>query len=125
MENLIIDKTNSTPYINFDKVSGILQIKGESFPENAAKFYTPILAWLTEYLNNTSEQITLEFEIIYFNSSTSKIFMSIFDMLEDDVKNGKKVVVNWYCDAENETAMECGEDFKEDLNHLPFNIIVV
>ncbi len=125
MENLIIEKTNSTPYINFDAATGVLQVKGESFPENAAKFYNPILEWLTKYLSDTPKHTTLEFEIIYFNSSTSKIFMSIFDLLEEEVKNGKKIMVNWRCDRENETAIECGEDFEEDLSYLPFDIIVI
>ncbi len=124
MQNLLIEKTNSTPYINFNAVSGVLQIKGESFPENAAKFYNPVMEWLREYLDCTSEQTTLDFEIVYFNSSTSKIFMTIFDVLDEEVKNGKKIVVNWRCDGENETAIECGEEFEEDLRYLPFNIIL-
>ncbi len=121
----MIDKTKSTPEINFDINSGTLWIKGESFPENAAKFYTPILNWIKEYLKKSTSEMVFEFEIIYFNSSTSKIFMTLFDLLDDEVQDGKKVVVNWRCDKENETAIECGEEFKEDLELLPFNILLL
>ena len=124
MQNLIIEKTKSTPDIIFEAASGVLQIKGESFPENAAKFYTPILQWLRQFLNNTLNETVFEFEIVYFNSSTSKVFMTIFDMLEKEVKKGKRIVVNWRCDQQNEIAIECGEEFKEDISDLPFNIIV-
>lgn len=127
MNNLIIEKTQSTPYINFDPVLRRLAISGESFPENAAKFYSPILEWLKLYIDrlDSSYEVVMEYEIVYFNSSTSKIFMTIFDMLDRAVEDGKKICVNWRCDEKNETAIECGEEFREDLNVLPFNIIKV
>jgi len=126
MNNLLIEKTLSTPTIQFDLVSNVLKISGESFPENTAKFYSPVLEWLKEYIEqlDSATEVTMEFDIIYFNSSTSKIFMTIFDMLEAAVENGKKICVNWRCDEKNETAIECGEDFKEDLSVLPFNLII-
>lgn len=122
MENLIIEKTKSTPGINFDAGSGLLQIKGESFPENVVKFYTPVIDWIKDYINSETKEATLEFEIIYFNSSTSKVFMTIFDYLDKEVSNGKSIKVKWLCDSENETAIECGEEFKEDIDLLPFEI---
>lgn len=124
MQNLIIEKTISTPGINFDADSGLLQIKGESFPENVSKFYGPVLNWIKEYLDNTFQEVRMEFEIVYFNSSTSKVFMTIFNLLEQEVSRGKKVSVLWRCDQDNETAVECGEEFKEDLSRLPFSIEV-
>lgn len=125
MEALIIDKTQSTPYIHFDHSENVLIIKGESFPENSAKFYAPALEWLREYIAGLdTEKVILQFEIVYFNSSTSKVFMTIFDMLQAAVEKGKNISVNWLCKAENETAIECGEEFKEDLEKLPFDIVL-
>lgn len=126
MNNLLLEKTKSTPAIQFDTISKVLKISGESFPENTAKFYSPVLEWLKVYIEqlDADTEVTVEFDIIYFNSSTSKIFMTIFDMLEDAVENGKRICVNWRCDEKNETAIECGEEFKEDLDVLPFNLII-
>lgn len=122
MENLIIEETKSTPGINFNAASGLLQIKGESFPENVVKFYTVVIDWIKDYISIETKEITFEFEIIYFNSSTSKIFMTIFYLLDKEVGNGKSIKVKWLCDSENETAIECGEEFKEDVDLLPFEI---
>lgn len=122
MQNLIIEKTNSTPYIHFDADSGYLQIKGESYPENVTKFYTQIMEWIQNYLNQESKEMTVEFSITYFNSSSSKVLMTIFDLLEQGVIEGRKISVKWMCDKQNELAIECGEEFKEDLNELPFTI---
>lgn len=124
MNNLIIEKTNSTPNINFNYEMKKLMISGESFPENAAKFYEPVITWIKEYLENMDEEETeVEFEIIYFNSSTSKIFMNIFSLLDEEVKNGKNIIINWIASEDNEAAIECGEEFKEDLEDIEFNII--
>lgn len=126
MEALIIEKTQSTPYIYFNQSENVMIIKGESFPENSAKFYAPALDWLREYLAGLgSEKVILQFEILYFNSSTSKVFMTIFDMLQAAAEKGKNVSVRWLCNAENETAIECGEEFKEDLDKLPFDIVLI
>jgi hypothetical protein len=124
MDNLIIEKTLATPYIHFDAQANKLTVAGESFPENAAKFYAPVLEWLKEYLAGIDNQDVLaELEIIYFNSSTSKILMIIFNELDNAVAAGKNITVNWRCDERNETAIECGEEFQEDLQHVPFNIV--
>ena len=122
MQNLIIEKTTSTPYINFDMEKGILQIKGESYPENVVNFYSNVVDWIKEYLKIANNKIVLEFEIVYFNSSTSKIFLNILELLEKCYESGKDIIVKWICDKENETAIECGEEFMEDLTSLPFTI---
>lgn len=122
MEKLIIDKTISTPMIHFDAAAGILEINGESYPENVSKFYMPILDWLKEYINSGADGFVMKFNIPFFNSSTSKILLMIFDMLEAEVQKGKHISVRWICEQENEIAIECGEEFKEDLEVLPFEI---
>jgi len=125
MDNLIIEKTVSTPNIDFDYNMKKLRISGESFPENAAKFYEPIMKWIKEYLNQIVEEETkVEFEIIYFNSSTSKIFMTIFSLFDEEVERGKNMTVDWIASEDNDIAIECGEEFKEDLECIPFNIVI-
>lgn len=125
MQSFLIEKTNSTPFIQYNEGSKILSIKGESFPENAAKFYAPLIQWLKDFLSSPDEfELKLEFKIVYFNSSTSKIFFMLFELMEEGYNNGKDINVIWRCDPENRIALECGEEFKEDLNFLPFYIEV-
>ena len=125
MNRLVMEKTTSTPAVDFDPDAGLLRISGESFPENAAKFYAPILAWIAEFAQRPdSPAIVLECDILYFNSSTSKILMNLFDTLEDLVLVGRAVTVRWFCREDNETDVECGEEFREDLDNLPFEIVL-
>ncbi|MDF2569527.1 MAG: hypothetical protein K0R55_1131 [Sporomusa sp.] len=123
MDCLYINKTKSTPEIQFDPQKYKLRIEGQSYPENAFKFYEPLFAWLDEYLQQLEQEAVLEiyFHMPYINTSSSKCIMMLLEKLENAYHAGKKVAVRWYYDLENEIALECAEEFKEDLV-LPFEI---
>lgn len=124
MEKLLIDATKSSPKIDFDHNTNILNIEGESYPENTTQFYAPVTAWLEEYMKNVNEEeITVNIELIYFNSSSSKVLMDLFEFLEDHSDDGKNIVVNWIYDEDNDAALEYGEEFAEDLESLKFNLV--
>jgi hypothetical protein len=76
-----------------------------------------------EYFDgNAKEKTVINLEIIYFNSSSSKLFFDFFDLLEES--NGdNKIEINWFYDEDNESALEAGEDFKDDFENLEFNLI--
>jgi len=124
MDALFIEQTKSTPKIVFDSPNNKLRIEGQSYPENAFKFYEPILVWLDKYLEQLDQEVMLEiyFHMPYINTSSSKCMMMLLDKLEDAQQFGKKVSICWYYDQDNEPALECAEEFKEDLT-IPFAII--
>jgi len=126
MNNLEIPKTKTTPEIFFNFSTNELSIKGESFPENTSAFYAPVFEWLEEYINALTDQVVIvNIELVYFNSSSSKVLMDLFDMLEEAVQNGKEITVRWRYDEDNEMAAEYGEDFMEDLEDLPFQLVEI
>jgi hypothetical protein len=122
MENLHIKATRYTPEIDLN-TNGKISIKGKSYPENTFEFYTPMMLWLKEYLEKEpAEKIVVDMEIIYFNSSSSKLFFDFFDLLEENVP-AHAIEINWIYDEENESALEAGEDFVEDFENLKINLI--
>ena len=124
MENLVIQGSKYTPEIAFDAGRNTLEIKGYSYPENAAAFYAPVMEWLTAYLEQGGrEPIRVNMELIYFNSSSSKILLDLFDLLDGHAAKGQPIRVNWIYDAENESACECGQEFEEDIEHLEFELV--
>lgn len=124
MENLHTEATKYTPDINLDAQKRFLSFSGKSYPENTFDFYQPTLEWLNSYFaEETQEKTVIEMDIIYFNSSSSKLFFDLFDLLEEAHENGKDLTVRWLYDAENENALEAGEDFKEDFESLSFDLI--
>jgi len=127
MKNLEISKTKTTPDINFNYSTNELIIQGESFPENTSEFYAPVFEWLEKYLSalTDDQSVVVKIELVYFNSSSSKVLMDFFDMLEESVQEGKSITVQWRYDEENEMAVEYGEEFMEDLESLPFELVKI
>ena len=122
MDNLFIKAAKSTPEILLDCHQNLLEFKGKSYPENTYEFYAPVTDWIKEYLNNLEDQeVIVNMYIMYFNSSSSKIFLNIFDYLNDAAEDGKNITVNWYYN--NNNAKKNGEEFKEDLEFLVFNLL--
>jgi len=125
MKTLIIEETKYTPYIKLDQENGVLELKGKSYPENTFEFYKPIMDWLEEYFDgNEKDNTVVNMEIIYFNSSSSKLFFDFFDLLDEMHSKGKKIEVNWQYDKDNEAALEAGEDFKDDFEDLDFSLVI-
>lgn len=122
MDNLHLEETKYTPLISLD-TNGTMSFKGKSYPENSFEFYSPVMDWLEKYFENSAApKSVVSFDIIYFNSSSSKLFFDLFDLLEEEsAKNS--IEVNWYYDEENESALEAGEDFAEDFTQLKINLI--
>jgi len=124
MENLKIEATQYTPSILLDAEKGLIELVGKSYPENTFEFYKPVMKWLDEYFDGNAQDVTtVNMEIIYFNSSSSKLFFDFFDLL-DEQKDDHAIKINWIYDEENESAEEAGEDFIEDFEDLDIELVV-
>jgi len=122
MENINTKSTPETPNVILNADENILSIKGQSYPENSVAFYRPIFSWVTEYLENSNQEVTLDLGIVYLNTSSTKSIIDLIAILNDAFNNGKKVKINWYYHPQNEAILEIGEEFKEDQD-LPFELI--
>jgi len=122
MDNLSFEETKYTPKIDLD-AAGTITLVGKSYPENTFEFYKPMMDWLEEYFDgNATDLTTVNMEITYFNSSSSKLFFDFFDLL-DEAKGDNKIKINWIYDEENESAEEAGEDFIEDFEDLDIELV--
>ena len=124
MEHLLIEQTVSTLGVDFDPLSSVLSMRGESYPENAPSFFSPILSWLENYLESLEDgtEVLVDLDIIYFNSSSSKVMMNIFDLLDDAARKGVGVRIVWRYHLENEISEECGREFAEELTAAGFEM---
>lgn len=125
MDNLIIEATRSSPAIEFDADRRQLSLRGESYPENAAAFYAPVFAWLKAFLADLdiSAVVTVNLEVLYLNSSSTKVMLNFLDLLDRAAQDGKAITVNWLYDPDNEAVLECGQDFSEELQALNFALV--
>lgn len=124
MDNLQFEATQYTPEISLDAEAGAISMAGKSYPENTFEFYAPIMDWVETYLaDDANSRLRVDMEIVYFNSSSSKLFFDLFDRFEEAAKAGKQIEVNWIYDEDNESAEEAGEDFREDFDALTINLV--
>jgi len=125
MKDLKIEATNRTPDIFFDSEKDILEIKGKSYPSNVSDYYMPIFTWLREYLKQLDDRrvFTVNIELLYFNSGSSKVLLELFLLLEKAAFRGKTISVNWVYHEDDEDNLEYGEEFQADLQFLAFNLV--
>lgn len=123
MENLYLAATADTPEVDFRFDAHSLSLTGESYPENAAAFYGPILKQLQSYLVTCSDgdTITVDVALVYFNSSSTKMLFSFYDALNGAAELGVRVVLNWHRDPEDDTIAEFGDELRDDFTALDFH----
>jgi hypothetical protein len=123
LENINIPGTDNSPEVVFDFAANSYDLRGMSYMEDASRFYEPILSTLRAYVETLDgSKIRFGFSLSYFNSTSSRIVMSLFNMLEDAAERGNSVTIEWYHE-DDEDIVEQGEEFGEDLQHAKFKII--
>lgn len=123
MENIKIDATDRSPEIAFDFNANVFALRGESYPEDVSSFYGPVVAKLEEHLGGLEgAEVEFKFELIYFNSSSAKILMGLFDLLDETASNGNSVHITWAYEEDDDNMQELGEEFGEDLEHAVFQL---
>jgi hypothetical protein len=122
MNNLVIEKTKTSPTVNLNAVNGNCSIIGSSYPENASYFYTPVFDWLNKYITEVTGELTFDFKLDYLNSSSIKFVSELVEKLNKYNKIGVSVVINWrYADADDDIK-ELGEEFQNEVE-CKFNLI--
>ncbi|BDU74369.1 biofilm regulation phosphoprotein SiaC [Mesoterricola silvestris] len=122
LENLSVDATVSSPRVRSDAEGGLLELAGESYPENSFEFFQPILTWVADFLAQDERPLRVELRLTYLNTSSIKCMMDLLDALEEAHLSGRAVSLTWYYDPENDRALDLAEEFREDLG-LPFEIV--
>ncbi|MBN1116075.1 MAG: DUF1987 domain-containing protein [Bacteroidales bacterium] len=115
MKNLVLNSEPDTPYypeVVFNAETGICEISGESYMEEAYKFYAPLIDWLKEFVANSSHELTINFKLIYFNTSSSRLLVDFLETLRKIKEDGRNVTVNWYYDPEDPDVKDEVEDFE-------------
>ncbi len=122
MDHLKLKGTKYTVNVDFNPETGILELAGASYPENASEFYQPIFDWINKYIAEIGKAITLNLRLNYLNTSSTKCMLDIIDLLEDYYREQKQVVINFYYAEDDEDILETGEEFLEDAV-VPINLI--
>jgi hypothetical protein len=122
MEKIVRQGTAKTPLIILDAEKGIISLEGRSILEDTFAFYEPILKWITDYIK-VPQDTTVNISLDYFNSTSARILLILFQSVKEIKKAGNKLIINWYYDVNDENIKESGIDFaslvKEEFNFIP------
>jgi hypothetical protein len=123
MERYYSEGTKMTPEVILDSEKKVFSISGSSRPENPMHFYKPIFDWITEYIENSNDKFIFQVKMNYFNTSSSKILLDLFELFER-LAESKDIHVIWYHQSDDQEMQEAGEELL-DLVEISHEIKVI
>lgn len=121
MTDLQLQATGTTPRVFLPGTATEGWIEGNCYPENAFGFFEPILAWLRNYRRDGGRRMTLNVKLDYFNTSSSKCLLDLFQSLQEANAEGAQMNLVWHYCQDDPDMRDTGEEFAQDLK-LPFEI---
>jgi len=126
MNNISIPATSCTPEVEFDFDGRVLSLAGESYPENAAAFYRPLVNALENFVAThaqyTGSALTLHVALSYFNSSSTKMLFGLLSTLNNGAVAGITTALHWYYDPEDDISEEFGQELSLDFPAIAFHL---
>lgn len=116
MEKLFLEAGVDTPKVNFDPANSHFELSGKALPEDAIEFFRPLYDWMSEYLESSSNPVTVKLDLSYLNSSSTRYIFNILSLLEDALEEGREVSVVWRASNSDEVMIGKGEEMKEMLD---------
>jgi hypothetical protein len=117
MPKIDIEETSKTPRILGDTDQGTLLIRGKSLPENARQFFKPTLQWLEKLNEKHPNQITIDIDLEYYNTSSSSILFRILDNLRQ-LGESVTMLITWHYEEDDIEMEEVGLDFQEIIGDI-------
>lgn len=121
MDALIIEATDETPKVVLDPSNNEFMFSGKSLPEDVTTFYSPIMDWLDGYADDTIDKTIVKFNLVYFNTASSKLILDILFKLEEIFDDGNDISIEWHYQEEDEDMEEAGEEYG-DLVEMPLEL---
>ncbi len=124
MEPLVIIGSNECPTIIMDKGKGLFEIHGQSLPEEAISFYSPVIDWLETYASDPNPQTVLSVQLDYCNSSSTKALADLFEVLEEIAGKGHPAEIIWHYMEDDDDMLDMGKELEEIIK-VPFTFKVM
>ena len=119
---LHIQGTERTPEVQLLTDPLSLKIQGESFPEDVAVFYGPVITAVNALSLAPKGPLNVSLAMVYINSSSIKALYRIFEGVDAYRKAGNEVNVHWNVPEDDDIMEELGEDFKDRFPDLAFKV---
>ena len=105
-----------------DVPTGVIELEGNSYPENAFEFYQQIFDWIDAYFSTGASRLNAIFRLNYFNTSSAKCMLNFMTLLQKYHAAEKQISIEWHYEAEDDDMLEIGKAFSVDFT-MPFRIL--
>jgi hypothetical protein len=122
MNDLKIEATKGlffSPSVYFQAKTGLCELSGESYIEDAPTFYSTPIQWINDF---EGKRLIFSFKLTYFNTSSSKSILDLLKALKSAQLKGTELAIKWYYPEDNYDLLAEAEDFMDDTE-LIFNMI--
>jgi hypothetical protein len=122
MESVYLEKTTETPSVRMDVQGAVIDIEGNSYPENAFEFYQQIFDRIDAYFASGADRLRAVFRLNYFNTSSAICMLNFMTLLQKYHGNDKSITVEWYYEEDDDDMLEIGKAFSVDFT-MPFQLL--
>ena len=113
MEKLVIQEAlKNCPEIIYFIANNTLNISGRSIPENPELIFRRLDEWITGHFEK-NQSLTVNIQLEYINSGSSKYLYEILKKLTGYSKSAKDVVIKWLYEEDDEAMLELGEHYRD------------
>ena len=103
--------TALTPEIKGDTETGLLSIRGTSFPEDSATYYAPLLEWVESFYKSNTDKLLFHIDLEYMNSATGIVISQICRRMKQ-LNHEKIIEIVWNYETGDVDMKEFGLDLK-------------
>jgi hypothetical protein len=113
MEKLVIqEELKNCPGITYYPDDNLLELTGRSIPENPELIFRKLDEWIVTHFDK-NQALSVNIKLEYINSGSSKYLYEILKKLTVHANSGKKVVLKWLYEEDDEAMLELGEHYRD------------
>ena len=91
--------------------------------QKTSEFFDIITGWLSAYFETVGGAIELHLDLTYMDTSSSRRFLELFNLLENYQRNeNAQVSVFWHYLETDLDCLETGEEYADDVQ-IPFTLV--
>jgi hypothetical protein len=117
MKRITANPTSYLPGYDFS-LEGKLQLEGRSIPDNAGKFYNPLIDFVDQL---DTDYVIFDINLDYFNTASSKKLLELLKRLDNN-NQIKRIQVNWQYEEGDESSSEIAQIYEECLKRTDFKL---
>lgn len=107
-----VDQTEFAPKIILDPDSSAIRMSGNSRPISTTAYFEPVFEWLENYGRHGKKHLSVYFQFHHINTYTMRFLLKMMRVLNHYLGDNKDISIVWVYDAEDDDAVEFGEQLR-------------